>query len=686
MKISYQLAVLFLTIIIAATPAYSQSIADEAYNAITNTFNSFQSSEPAITPTYGYEYEGAAQDYYYFENYDTSAAYGVSSGYYDPTYYDPGYYDATNNYDTNYDATNNYDTNYYDTTGYYDPTYYDGSSASGDYGVSYSEIQTFHSFSVDGNIFSWALDVYDTVSAPAPLEPLSFSLDESMNSLNDYLGTEYTSNEVNYYDFSFGTEIPQYGARDPTIDPSTNLAELATDVTYSNWLSSAPEIGTPDYMPIDDLTTDVTYSNWLSSAPEIGSTVSDLQSIAYSNEENQILSSTNLPWFESPAIMKDYMPLTTEETASLVGGSTSRSIEALIRQMARGGGLVDEDRGNDGRFRANPYGNSVDGMAMDTTSERSILEKLNEIYSYQAAHGGFNGFYQFYSSSLDPLVNGADSPRLTAQAAWVSLGVADYEARTGDTKFSEMKSGINDWLLARSTNPDGGLSMGTGTYNGDDGYGRTIGPLQYSQVYATEHNIDAYAALSRSTRQEDQAAAATLRDYILNRYDPATGMFDGGYNTNDRPLDAQTWSAMAIVPRLSDQEKEMYLPNFNTAIDNVLSRYVIEGNYNGQAVVGVNSGNGDVKGVWPEGTYGLVGALNVLADANKASDPTRAAYYTEKANLFMSEMEKLIDPNTGAHIYDTSGVWNNGVPFSHMSGTAWSVLAKQGKNPFYEEE
>ncbi|MBI2361160.1 MAG: hypothetical protein HYV04_20020 [Deltaproteobacteria bacterium] len=373
------------------------------------------------------------------------------------------------------------------------------------------------------------------------------------------------------------------------------------------------------------------------------------------------------------------------------GGDTGKATEAILSHMTDEG-FIDEDRANDGlynRNRFNPYGNAVNIVALDSRNARKTLIAWKQIYDYQKRGGGFHGFYFFYGDGAEPLIDSEKDRRLTAQAAWMSLAISHYVSRKeisepDRTEFSKMRDDINDWILKRNRNPDGGLSMGEGQYDGDLGYGqRTKAPIQYANLYATEHNIDAYAALKSSSRASDRREAGRLEQYLLGRFDLKTNMFDGGYKTADeRPLDAQTWLVLA----LDETKRKQHRDKLNAALKEALRRYQITAEYKGRSVTGLHSGNGDIRGVWPEGTYGMIQALQAMAKGNEmAGDSAAAKQFREKARFYSQEMAKLQN-ESGAFIYDTSGAWNSGVPFDHMSGTAWSILSAQGVNPFNPSE
>lgn len=381
----------------------------------------------------------------------------------------------------------------------------------------------------------------------------------------------------------------------------------------------------------------------------------------------------------------------TAVTQSVTCTTYSRnSAISAIERHTTSDGLIDEDRGNGEweRTRANPYGNSVDIIALvqsNPNQAKKTLEAWKKIYDYQIrTEKKFTGFYFFYGAGLEPLIDSKKDRKLTAQAAWVSLAIEHYQKKTGDLSFSKMREDINSWIRDQSHNEEGGVSMGTGTYHGDLGYGqKTKERIEYDKVFATEHNIDAYAALSRSSRQEDKTEAERLRQYLLKRHDPKSKMYDGGFRTSsERPLDAQTW----MVLTLSESDRIKNIANLNASIEETLKKYEITADYKGQNVKGVHSGNGDVRGVWPEGTYGMILSLRALAAANdKAGNSKKSKLFREKANEYEKEMAKL-QSSDGSFVYDTSGVWNEGKPFAHMSGTAWSLLVHEGVNPFNPNE
>ncbi len=405
---------------------------------------------------------------------------------------------------------------------------------------------------------------------------------------------------------------------------------------------------------------------------------------------------------------------------STVSANTGKPVECIpsqermrksIAAYSSPSGLIDEDHleGGHNRFRANPYGNAMTSLVLKPAAAKKTLSKWESIYLEQIRkHGSFQGLYFFYDEDGSALMNSEHDRKLTAQSAWMSLATLHYEKRTGDKRFAAFRNGLNNWIWQQYREKPGAVTMGQGSYHGELGNGcMSTGTTHYNKVIATEHNVDAYAALIHSPRRVDRLRAAKLRRYLLGRFDAKTGLFDGGYEpkgftASERPLDAQTW----LILSMSEKDRKQYVKRFNTALDNVLKKFVITDIYHGKTVRGAHSGNlsgkncgRDIYGVWSEGTYGLIGALRAMAKTNHALGKTdKGNHYNKEANALSYEMGKLQQPN-GALDYDSIGVWSGAVvdfktskflkrgkPLSHMSGTAWSLAIQDGINPFNPHE
>ena len=145
---------------------------------------------------------------------------------------------------------------------------------------------------------------------------------------------------------------------------------------------------------------------------------------------------------------------------------------------------------------------------------------------------------------------------------WVALAVMNYEKLTGDMSYHDMAIKTIDWCL-QFQKPNGGIGGGLTTW--DSGNGSWTEEVWSS----TEHNIDAYAALTyfsatTPSRQSTYSNAANkVKNFLDNVvWDNTKNRYYGGYRNNTEPWTLMyLWmSTLGVSWHLEPAEQETMVP------------------------------------------------------------------------------------------------------------------------------
>lgn len=263
----------------------------------------------------------------------------------------------------------------------------------------------------------------------------------------------------------------------------------------------------------------------------------------------------------------------------------------------------------------------------------------------------------------------------TGNMAWAVLALCAASEKASPEKRSEyltaaMKAA--DFVLTlESENSRGGFTAG---YEGWD-------DAQVRIPYAsTEHNIDLYAAfsaLSDAVFESDpkkagdyRKAAEKAKSFILSMYDEKLGCFytgtaDDGETVSDGviPLDTNSLSVLVLGEELDDPYKTLSFVESRMAVG-----------------AGFDFSNGDLDGIWNEGTAQMAVCYHELNSTEKY-DAVIAYLKTQTARNGSIPAADRDGVSTGFVIDGTDTLWEfNNV--QSISATAWLALAQLGQNPF----
>jgi len=282
---------------------------------------------------------------------------------------------------------------------------------------------------------------------------------------------------------------------------------------------------------------------------------------------------------------------------------------------------------------------------------------------------------------------------------WVALAVMNYEKKTGDMSYHDMAVKTIDWCL-QFQKSNGALSGGLTTW--DSGNGSWTEEVWSS----TEHNIDAYAALTyfaatTSSRQSTYTTAANKVKSFLDNvvWDASKNRWYGGFKNNTNsidpfvPMDVNPWGVMALGTNgtrnygksieyvenarggtLSSPQYVHTLPYANTTI----TGYDFDWQSDWAPADSKIGGGYLGPDIWFEGTAFMSIAYSILG--NEA-----------KSNAILSEIVKKQGKDgsmSGGIPYCLNGTNNNYwlmLQQNCVSSTGWFIIAASKWNPFKGE-
>ena len=273
---------------------------------------------------------------------------------------------------------------------------------------------------------------------------------------------------------------------------------------------------------------------------------------------------------------------------------------------------------------------------------------------------------------------------------WIGIAALQYEQRTKDGLYLAMAERLGDWAI-QMQDEEGGLRGGPDI-----------------SWYSTEHNLDAYAffgMLSERTHEDRYARAQEAVLSWIKKY---------GYSVRERRLnrgkgdatiatDTFAWAIASVGPtKLKeiefDPEGIMDFAEKNCTVSVDFKQP------SGQTVrvkgfdfaKARNVGRGGV--ISSEWTAQMVVSYQMLSRYFESSrEPEKAAVFREKADLYLSELQKLIItspsrtgqgrgclPYASSDDVDTGHGWRTpkGASTGSVAGTAYGLFAWKGYNPF----
>jgi hypothetical protein len=258
--------------------------------------------------------------------------------------------------------------------------------------------------------------------------------------------------------------------------------------------------------------------------------------------------------------------------------------------------------------------------------------------------------------------------KYTGTNAWVVMAINYYTDVTGNTTYVNMARDCANWFL-QFKDTDGGIKGGI------DGSGYNI------SWKSTEHNLDAYVALSNlcyiTGNSTYCSAAKDVREWIrIEAWNDSEGRFWRGKNDSYCAMDVNPWGTLALGIKGSEGE------DYRLALDWADNNCQNTQNWNSSCeyiydIEGFDF-NWDCDTVWIEGTESMSCAL---FHANYTVND-------KNSNYIHKEIEKLhgITGNGGLPYSTNPGTIDESseisATYSSVAGTAWYIFAEKQLNPF----
>ena len=273
---------------------------------------------------------------------------------------------------------------------------------------------------------------------------------------------------------------------------------------------------------------------------------------------------------------------------------------------------------------------------------------------------------------------------------WLGIAALQFGHQTQDGRFLPLARRIGDWAL-RLQDAEGGLSGGP----------------KFSW-YSTEHNLDGYAffrLLYETTGDEKyQQAGQRSLDWIKKyAYSVKEARPNRGKGDATLATDTFSWSIAAIGPEKLKQMQwdpeaimEFAEKHCEVTVQARLGRKASARVRGFDFAKNQNLGRGGV--ISTEWTAQMIVSYQVLARYfEKLGESDKASSYSQKANLYLSELQKLIItspsrtgqgrgclPYASMDNVDTGHGWRTpkGASTGSVSATAYGLFAWKKYNPF----
>lgn len=279
---------------------------------------------------------------------------------------------------------------------------------------------------------------------------------------------------------------------------------------------------------------------------------------------------------------------------------------------------------------------------------------------------------------------------------WVGLAIMQYTQSTQDRSYLGLAESIAETIIdLQDKDPGGGIRGGPGV-----------------EWYSTEHNLDAYAffnMLAKVTGKTiySQAAAKAINWMVNNTYDRQELPVKRGKGDSTIATDTYAWSVAAIGPQKllelgMDPDRILEFVEENCGVEvnfvrlNTQSVKIKGFDFSPQR----HTARGGV--VSSEWTAQMVVSYKIMEEFYlKKGDKIKAANYSAKAQIYLSELGKMIISSPSASgqgegclpyatqdQVDTGHGWSTprGSHTGSVSGTAYTLFAYYGFNPLALKE
>ncbi len=312
------------------------------------------------------------------------------------------------------------------------------------------------------------------------------------------------------------------------------------------------------------------------------------------------------------------------------------------------------------------YDSAVTALAYVAAGNADDARNILDFYINTPAVWRLGGIIEAVNTSKSSL--GVDWSVRTGSNLWMAIAGYHLYKSSGDEKYFELSLRIADFILSLQNTEEGDINFGgivlgpegDSRFSGDQHIGYEPSLPGFHEIYATEHNIGAYALFNMLYGETGDYSFRQARDRVLDwigsiAYNRDEQRFNRGFNDSgiDTAVatDVQSWGITALGAEIIDSFEGSPTVKITEFIEkNCLSKTsfvkpdgsVVEVK-GADFVDRVTAGElGREPLVSPEWTFQLINAYGRLeTDFERQSDKARDSEYREKKEKLTEEMLKL---------------------------------------------
>ncbi len=329
----------------------------------------------------------------------------------------------------------------------------------------------------------------------------------------------------------------------------------------------------------------------------------------------------------------------------------------------------------DGRFDdwAITYDSAVTTLAYIAVGNINDAKRILDFYIQTPKVWRLDGIIEAVNPTGHSTL-GEDWAVRTGSNLWMGMAGFHLYKATGDVKYLDLARRLADFAISLQSNDEkdtnfGGISLGPQgdkAFPNDQHLGGDASQISFFKLFATEHNVDAYALFNMLYQETKDKKYQDARDGVLRwlkyvGYNKEEHRFNRGCSRVDGvdtvvATDVHTWGISALgVEELNTFESEFAEKVVNFIEKNCLSEVsYVKPNKKVVRVRGVDfidrklaADLGRKPMVSPEWTFQLINAYGQLADHfERSGDVKKAGMYRQKRQVLIKSMLDLaVDSN-----------------------------------------
>ena len=360
------------------------------------------------------------------------------------------------------------------------------------------------------------------------------------------------------------------------------------------------------------------------------------------------------------------------------------------------------------------YDSAVVALAYIAAGEMESAKNVIDFYIQRTEVQRLGGLIEAITASSS-LIKGQDYSIRTGANLWIGIASFHLYKASDELKYLNFAERIADFAISiqnsdKSSRNYGGIPLGPQgdpTYKGDQHIGYNFELASFTDIYATEINIDGYALFSMlysETKEQKYGGAYKLTLLWLKNsgYNFSEHRFNRGSNDIHVATDVQAWGISALgVEVLNKFEENAAEKMINFVESHCISEDIFK-KPDGTAVkikgadfIDKNSDQSINRKplVSPEFTFQLINAYSRLAqDYNNKGDMGRAQRFKTSRELLIENMIKLAVTIDGASAYPYATQAEAELGHENLTpregnlsviGVAYAILALRDFDPLF---